>query len=270
LKWIRGHLLALGVVTAFAELSSRRFPPDTARRYRRAQIVGTLDQTQLLLLGNTLFAPVLAFQAVPSGSIPLLIGWTASMVVGSWALFLWTRPLYHCTGEVANLRRMKLRAFIDGSLWALGMACIYPHATGDGKALVAIIATGAVALGTFGYSRSTAPGMIYLIMTCVGTAIVTLVTGLTVGTSSDLVVPFLAVFAFVALSKSVLDRGRASLQSFKNLEKLSEKTEVVELLLKDYEAQATEWIWQADAVGRITAAPDVIIELLGWGQSRQR
>ena len=61
----------------------------------------------------------------------------------------------------------------------------------------------------------------------------------------------------------MLDRGRAIVQAFENVEKLSEKTEVVELLLKDYEAQATEWIWQADAAGHLTAAPDVIVQLLG-------
>lgn len=263
LNWIWGYFLALGVASGFADLRSDRLAPDAAKRYRRDQITGTLDQTQLLLLGNTLFAPILAFQALPSGSLPLLIGWTVLMVCGSWAIFFWTRPLYDCTGEAADLRRMKMRAFIDGTLWVLGMACVYPHATGDAKAIVGIIMTGAVALGTFGYSRSAGPGMIYLATTSLGSGAVALVTGLTTGTPSDTLVPVLSIFAFIALSKSVLDRGRANLQSFKNVEKLSEKTEVVELLLKDYEAQATEWLWQSDATGRLTAAPDLIVELLG-------
>lgn len=269
LKRIWGQILVLSGASGFADLRSNRFAPDAAKRYRRDQIIATLDQTQLLLLGNTLFAPILAFQALPSGSLPLLIGWTLVMVFGSWALFFWTRPLYRCTGEVADLTRMKQRAFIDGSFWWMGMACVYPHATGDAKALVAIIVTGAVALGTFGYSRSPGPGMIYLAMTCLGSGAVALVTGLTVGTPSDILVPFLSIFAFVALSKSVLDRGRAILQSFENVEKLSEKSEVVELLLKDYEAQATEWIWQADAAGRLTAAPDLIVQLLGGTDATQ-
>ncbi|MEM9343551.1 MAG: hypothetical protein AAGA87_10945, partial [Pseudomonadota bacterium] len=266
LKWIWTRLEALIRASAFAELSSRHLPADAAKRYRRDQIVDTLDQTALLLLGNTVFAPVMAYQGLQTGSIPLLIAWTVLMVVGSWWLYLWTRPLRRCSGTEADMRRLKIRALIDSSLWCLGTALIYPHASGDGKVLVAIILTGAVALGTFGYSRSAGPGMIYLAIMCVGIGIIAFVTGLTVGTLSDLMVPFLSAFAFLALSKSVLDRGRASLMSFQNVEKLSEKTEMVELLIKDYEAKATEWIWQTDAKGRVTAAPDLIFQFLGGAE----
>lgn len=250
------------IISDFAALRSNRFAPDAAKRYRRDQITGVVEQTQLLLLGNTLFAPILAYQAWPSGSLPLLVGWALLMVVGSWALFFWTRPLQNCTGEVADMRRMKMRAFIDGSFWVLGMACVYPHTAGDSKAIVGIIITGAIALGTFGYSRSAGPGLIYLAVTSLGCGIVALITGLTVGTPSDSLVLLMAIFAFIALAKSVLERGHGVLQSFKYLEKLSEKTEVVELLLKDYEAQATEWLWQTDASGRLIAAPDLIIQYL--------
>ncbi|MEM9342621.1 MAG: EAL domain-containing protein, partial [Pseudomonadota bacterium] len=39
-----------------------------------------------------------------------------------------------------------------------------------------------------------------------------------------------------------------------------------ELLIKDYEAKATEWIWQTDAKGRVTAAPDLIFQFLGGAE----
>lgn len=88
---------------------------------------------------------------------------------------------------------MTQRAFIDGTLWCAGMACVYPHATGDGKVLVAIIMTGAVALGTFGYSRSPSLGMIYLALTCLGSGAVAFVTGVIRGSWSDMVVHLLAI-----------------------------------------------------------------------------
>lgn len=254
---------SLPAISDFCDLRSDRFADAAAQRYRRDQIRGTLEQTELLILGNSLFAPIFAFQAAAAGSVPVLVSWTLAMVLASWGLYFWTKPLHQTTGARSDLIRMKVRAFIDGIMWSVGMACVYPFAEGDAKALVGIIFTGVIALGTFGYSRSVGVGMIFLATTSFGCGLVAFVTGLTVGTLSDTLVLFLSVFAFVALSKSVLYRGRAVLQSFVNVEKLSEKTEVVELLVKDYEAKATEWLWQTDAEGHLTAAPDLIISLLG-------
>ncbi len=247
----------------FAPYRADQFPPDAAKRFRRDLICGTLDETQWLLLCNTIFAPMFAVQVLPAvGWIPVA-AWSVAMVAMSWWLYFWTKPLHHSEGTIADMRRMKLRAMIDGAIWAIGMALFYPLAEDGGKTIIGIIATGAVALGTLGYSRAVGPGMIYLSCTALGCGASALVTGLTIGTSTDIAVGILSVFAFAALTKSVLDRGRSTIEAFSNLEKLAEKTEVVELLVKDYEAKATEWLWQTDRDGQIIMAPDLIVELLG-------
>lgn len=62
---------------------------------------------------------------------------------------------------------------------------------------------------------------------------------------------------------ATLERAKSAMAAFKNFERLSEKTEVVALLLKDYEEQSTEWLWQTDKHDRIVSAPPQILAFLG-------
>jgi diguanylate cyclase (GGDEF)-like protein len=257
--WLRSRL-GLNV------LRGDDFTPDAAKRYRRAQITEALAQTKPLMLGNTLFAPMMALQVAGAAPTVGLVAWTLLMILGSWGLLLWTEPLRKCKGDVTDLRRLEYRALIDGALWGIGFACIYPFAEGDAKVIVAIIVTGAVSLGTFGYSRAAGSGLLYLISTTFSVGLGGFTFGVMHGSVSDILIPLLCGFAFVTLAKSLLDRARADLEAHRNLEKLAEKTEVVELLVKDYEAQATEWMWQTDCQGRLLVAPDLIMELLSGGR----
>jgi diguanylate cyclase (GGDEF)-like protein len=260
---IRKLSAALRVALGFAELRGEHLTLDAAQRYRREQISETLNQTQPLVLGNTIFAPILSFQAASTGPTVALILWTAAMIVVSLTQFLSAGGLKKCTGRVADLKRLEMRAFVLGALWAMGFACTYPHVSGNEKVIVAIMLTGSVALGTFSYSRSAGPALIYLAATTLGMGLSAFITGVATGSGSDKMVAVLSLFAFATLTKSVFERGRANLNAFRNVEQLTEKTEVIGLLVKDYEAQATEWVWHADAEGRLIVAPDLIVELLG-------
>lgn len=254
---------ALRVALGFAELRGEDLTPDAAKRYRREQIAETLNQTQPLVLGNTLCAPILSYQAIASGPTAALIIWTTAIVIISIAQVLSADRLRKCTGRIADLKRLELRAFVLGAMWAIGFACTYPHVDGNTKVIVAIMLTGAVALGTFSYSRSAGPALIYLAATTLGMGLSAFITGVARDSGSDKMVAILSLFAFVTLTKSVLERGRANLDAFRNVEQLTEKTELIGLLVKDYEAQATEWVWHADSTGRLIVAPDLIVDLLG-------
>lgn len=254
-------------VTGFAELRAEQFAPDVARRYRRDQIKATLSQSKFLLLGNIFIAPIFGFQGLEGGPVLLVGVWTIMMMLVSLLLFLWTWSLKNTNGEVSDMTRVKVRALLDGSMWTAGIVCVYPSASGEGKVIIAVIMTGAVALGTFGYARATVPALIYLACTALGGGLVGFMTGLKTGSYADQLLLPLAIFAFTALAEAVKALGKGELRSFQNFESLSEKTEVVELLLKDYEAQAEEWTWRSDPRGNLTVVPEVIRYILGGNKS---
>ena len=69
------------------EISVADLGEQSAKRLRRSQIRGAIRQSRLFVMGNTLFAPFLSFQAWDMADPRLVIGWTAIMVSFSWWLF---------------------------------------------------------------------------------------------------------------------------------------------------------------------------------------
>ncbi len=143
------------------------------------------------------------------------------------------------------------------------MALFYPLVEGDEKTFVTMIMAGSLAIGTFGYSRAPHADFLYLGIPTVENSMVALMCALMIGGSIDFWVAALSVVVGVNLFNATLERGTAMLAAFKETEQLSEKSEVIELLLKDCEEQATEWLWQTDAHGQTVSAPPQILDLLG-------
>lgn len=246
----------------FGDVIEHGLPESVAMRYRRDQIRGIIDQMRVMLLGNTIFAPALSLQAWNAGINEVVIAWTGVMLVFSWWLFFAWKKIYETDGSARDLNRFMRQTFVNSSIWFLGMALFYPVVEGDQKALVATIMAGTLAIGTVGFSRSPEVGLTYLGVQVIGNTTVAFVCGVRMGSPEDILLAFLLLVAGVSLFNAVLERGRSSLAAFKAREQLSEKSEVIELLLKDYEEQSAEWLWQTDASGRIFRAPAQILRLL--------
>jgi len=69
---------------------------------------------------------------------------------------------------------------------------------------------------------------------------------------SDFSIALLSVIATVGLLASVTERASSFFEAFSNTQKIKEKSDVIDLLLKDYESQSTEWLWETDANGVAT------------------
>jgi len=246
-----------------SELSAEQFPEDVAKRLRRSQLRGTVEQMRVMLLGNTLFAPFLSLQAWNLGANLLVIVWTAVIILFSWWLFFDWRKAYNTDGSAADMRRFVKQTFVNSFLWMTGMALFYPMVSGDQKAVITTVIAGAIALGTTGFSRAPPAAFTYLAVQATGNSLVALYCGLTTGASVDYLISFLTMVAGLSLFSATIERGKSSILAFKDQEKLSEKAEVVELLLRDYERQATEWLWQTDQYGQIVRAPKQVLQLIG-------
>jgi len=258
------HVLGLIARAGQGGDTAERFPIDATNRLRRDQLRGTIEQMRIMLLGNTFFAPILSIQAWNTGSKTLIILWTAGILLYSWWLFFfsWQRT-YQTNGSARDMRRFVIETFFNSLAWAIGAALFYPMVQGDQKAVFTTVMAGALALGTMGFSRAPAAGLTYLGVQTVGNSLVVFLCALQRGSWTDSLIGFLIIAAGISLFNATVERGKSAMVAFKNHEQLSEKSEVVELLLKDYEEQATEWLWQTDRHGCMLSAPDQILELLG-------
>lgn len=253
----------------FAGLRCGQFSVDAANRLRRAQLRGTIEQNRVMLFCNTFFVPMLSFQAWDSGINEIVIGWTMFMLLFSWWLLFSWRRMYATNGEARDVRYFVNQTIVNALGWAVGFALFYPVVQGDQKIIVTTVMAGTLAIGTVGFAKMPPAAFVYVLILTIGNCAVTLVSGLRTGSSTDYLMSFLSLTAGASVGNAALERAKAAITSFRNLEKLSEKTEVIDLLLKDYEAQTSEWLWQTDECDRIINAPPPVLEMLGVSQQTQ-
>ena len=245
----------------FGDLGTQGLPIDAANRLRRGQLRGTIEQMRVMLLGNTLFAPALSMNAWGQGRDGLVVLWTTYIILFSWWIFYSWSKTYQTTGSAEDMRGFVIQTFFNALTWTVGMALFYPIVEGDQKAIITTIMAGSLALGTAGFSHAPLAGITYLAVQTIGNSMIALICGLTTGTSTDYLLAVLTVAAGISLFNATLQGAKAARVAFNNHERLSEKSEVVELLLKDYEEQATEWLWQTDQDGLLLSAPAQVLEM---------
>ncbi len=244
------------------EISIHALPLGAHNRVRKAQIRGAIEQMRVFVLGNTFFAPVLAFQAWGSGVNGLVLVWTGLMLAFSWWLFWNWRTSYLTDGRASDMTKFVNETKLNASIWCLGMIAFYPFVEGDSKTVLTCVMIGSLALGTVGFSQAPRAAFWYLAIQAGTLIMVPALTGFFNYTSVDLLLGVLALVASAAIFNTVLERAKAQMRAFKDHEALAHKTEVVDLLLKDYEEQGHEWVWTTDANGQLVSCPRQVLGLL--------
>lgn len=96
----------------------------------------------------------MSYQAWNKGVNPLVLAWTAAILIFSWWLFFYWQRMHNTDGSARDMKLFKLQTVANSELWWLGMALFYPMIYGDEKKIVTIVMAGSLAIGTIGYSRA--------------------------------------------------------------------------------------------------------------------
>ena len=244
------------------EISLEGLSAGAGNRLRQSQMRDAIEQMRVFVIGNTFFAPVLALQAWGAGVNGVVLTWTALMLVFSWWLFWKWRSSYLTDGRPLDMTRFVNQTKVNASIWCLGMVLFYPFVTGDAKTVLISVMIGSLALGTVGFAHAPRAAFWYLGIQAVTLSSVPVYHGLVLGGSHDFLLGVLALVASAAIFNTVLESAKAQMRAFQDHEALTHKTEVVDLLLKDYEEQGSEWVWRTDAEGSLVSCPRQILELL--------
>ncbi len=262
IRYLRLASNKLRMVMGLDNISMSRLPPDAANRLRRRQMRGAIEQMQVFVVGNTFFAPVLALQAWGFAADAIVVAWTMLMLVFSWRLFWIWRATYQTDGKPEDMDKFVNETKVNASIWCLGMVLFFPNVTGDEKTVLLCVMIGSLALGTVGFSHAPRASFWYLGIQASTLISVPTFFAITAGNSQNYLLGILALVASVAIFNTVLERAKAQMRAFLDHEELAQKTEVVDLLLKDYEEQATEWLWQTNANGALISCPEQVKRLL--------
>ncbi len=247
---------------AFTDLAAM---PDTvaADEYHGAPLIDLLKRTPPLMgisvLAGALFA-WLGWQQLPQG---LLIWWLAVLAIASIWIAYSARSL--CTGiarhDISGLRsRTILFGALVGGVWAACPSLFLADAPEEFRIVVVAVVMGISGLGAVVLSRLPWVGVTF-------SSLLTSALALSLAPLSGR--SALIVWAYgIALALVVVLSYRREAKYASQLIETRRQAEIIALLLREFEAGSSDWIWETGPDGRLTYVSDRMAELLG--RSRER
>ncbi|QDC38203.1 putative bifunctional diguanylate cyclase/phosphodiesterase [Sphingobium fuliginis] len=231
-------------------------PGDAAERVLAAQL-RSADHVALLRQAMNLFGLLFLWQVFGDhGSVPGLMVWSAALVLSMAVGAILRRRRNGAAASATDLRVHGFTGLLHGLVWA---ACMMTLSSGHGAAqLVAhwTLISCIMVCGAISYAATPLAATGFLLPCIVG-----------LGALFDPrdQTPLLALATSYALSllvgcflyaQTFARQHSASVQ-------LEEKSEVVSLLLREYEHGASDWLWQTDPARRLSGVSPRLAEMLG-------
>jgi two-component system, sensor histidine kinase len=247
LYWLGGFEIEDGLT---ADLSEREM-----RRIRAKQI----DAVTRLI-------PVTMAVTLLNVSIVLVLfwgrGWNDFLAV--WGLMLaataglavraWRKSHRNPPQEASSraTRHMVRQAFVLAAIWGALPLALFSRVDPTSQLILACLMVGMMSGGAFTLSTFPRAGLVYLATMTLGCAGALL----SCGTGPYLVTSlFLLLFAFF-MARNIVSQGNLFLGNLKAQLELERQTEIISLLLKEFQENASDWLWQTDAEGHLVDVPD--------------
>ena len=235
--------------------------------FRNAQISVVRRNTPFVMAGNILASLVLAIAAWGSD---------AGFHITLWSALISTVSIYHImrwfqqrhVKQFSNTDRVMQRAlrsaFGMGLVWALLPALFFNSTEGEIQTLIAAATVAAIGAGTFSLARILSASIIFTSLVSGALISACLVTGTVAAVMLAIVITLYAS----ALISMVYLMHLTSLA--RNIDKirLSRQNEIITLLLKDFEAGTSDWLWETGRDGRLSYVPDRLCQILERDRGR--
>ncbi|WP_158669653.1 ATP-binding protein [Bradyrhizobium guangdongense] len=178
----------------------------------------------------------------------LTLAVTASLAVRSWQRSH-QNPPQEASPRAA--RQMLRQAFFLAAIWGTLPLALFSRTEPTSQLILACLMVGMMSGGAFTLSAFPRAGLVYLATMTVACAGALLLCG----TGTYLVTSvFLLLFAFF-MARNIVSQGNLFLGNLKARLELERQTEIISLLLKDFQENASDWLWQTDADGHLIDVP---------------
>lgn len=178
----------------------------------------------------------------------LTLGTTASLAVRSWRR-THQNPPQEASPRAA--RQMLRQAVFLAAIWGALPLALFSRIEPTSQLILACLMVGMMSGGAFTLSTFPRAGLVYLATMTVACAGALLLCG----TGPYLVTAvFLLLFAFF-MARNIVSQGNLFLGNLKAQLELERQTEIISLLLKDFQENASDWLWQTDAEGHLVDVP---------------
>lgn len=246
--WLRG--LAPGNGFDTSDLSEREM-----RRIRAKQIDAIARLVPITMTINLVNVAIVLLVFWNTGSNIFLGVWALTIVAAAaMATRSWLRSRRRTPTEASPnaTRRMTVQAFVLALTWGAMPIVLLPAIDPTYQVIVACLMAGMISAGGFALATVPAAGLTYTWTMTVASAAALLLCRVDVYTVTAV---FLLIYA-VFISRNVISNGRLFFDNLRAQLQLARQTETISLLLKEFQENASDWLWQTDAEGRLTHVPE--------------
>ncbi|WP_166443700.1 putative bifunctional diguanylate cyclase/phosphodiesterase [Rhabdaerophilum calidifontis] len=225
---------------------------DSAARVRANQIRGIMRFTPLAAIANCFNAVLVAYVALPVADWRVLVLWLAAIgIVMGLALRTWfvakRRPARQ-TASPRAIQRATLQASVLALLWGVVPVLWFPGSDPFARMVMGMVVTGMICAGGFALATVARAAVTYV--SILGAAAI-----IGLGLSQApyaLVLGFLLASYCTVVLKSVESTATLFADQFRTTIELRERGELIELLLAEFQDNASDWLFETDATGTIT------------------
>mgnify|MGYP001569906080 CR=1 FL=1 len=239
---------------------------ETDRRIRGEQVSAIVELTPMSAAANVLCATVVALAFRPQTSPTFLLIWLGAILgFAAVAMRGWLRSLGRPIVAVSPraLERTRVNAVILAVAWGAAPIVLLPGADTFHQLFLQILLTGLIAGGAFGMATVPAAAIAYL-WTLVGSGCVAMLLSTEAGSvfARAMVVCLWTIYGLY-LTRNVLIHAARFIENARNRAELTEKSEVIGLLLNDFHEHGSDWLWETDDGGRIVEPSRRFCEVVG-------
>ncbi|WFT91635.1 ATP-binding protein [Bradyrhizobium barranii] len=252
LYWLGGFEIEDGLT---ADLSEREL-----RRIRAKQIDAVMRAIPVTMAVTMLNVAIVLILFWGRGWNDFLAIWGMTLAVtASLAVRAWRRSHQNPPQEASPraARQMLRQAFFLAAIWGTLPLALFSRVEPTSQLILACLMVGMMSGGAFTLSTFPRAGLVYLAtvtMACAGALFLC-------GTGPYLLTAvFLLLFAFF-MARNIVSQGNLFLGNLKARLELERQTEIISLLLKDFQENASDWLWQTDAEGHLVDVPQRFAEV---------
>ncbi len=232
------------------------------KKLRRQQIRGTIKQQRPIYALLPLFAPAMMSLGWNQGINYWLIIWGAFLFAICLSQYIRYARLYETKGSVRDMQELFATQVLDALTWSAALILMYPLIDGMEKTILVTVLVAHMTFGISTMSQTPLVALGYLSVICPMLITVPILHGISVSNSFDILLGVLSLVGGMAVVSSIVNQSRDRFEAFVNLESLSQRSEVIDLLLKTHDATGVETGWSTDASSRLITCPKPILELM--------
>ncbi|NLH82095.1 MAG: EAL domain-containing protein [Phyllobacteriaceae bacterium] len=249
-----------------ARASVSQADEETERRIRGEQVAAIVELTPMSAAANVVCGAVVVLAFQPQAPLVFLLIWFSAILgFAVVAMRGWHRALGRpiVTASPRALVRTRVNAVILAVAWGAAPIVLLPGADTFHQLFLQILLTGLIAGGAFGMATVPAAAIAYVgTLVAAGCVAMLLSTDAGSGFVRATVVCLWTIYGLY-LTRNILIHAARFIENARNRAELTEKSEVIGLLLNDFHEHGSDWLWETDQSGRIVQPSRRFCEVAG-------